>query len=67
MVMQFGTWNVCTLLQAGNKNIIAEAAERYEYKMDVATLQEIRWKGKGSIRKPKFTLHYSGNEDRQGS
>jgi len=39
MVMQFGTWNVCTLLQAGNMNIIAEEAERY--KREVVVLQEI--------------------------
>ena len=65
MVMRFGTWNVRALLQSGNMNIIAEEAERY--KMDVVALQEIRWKGKGSITKLKFTLHYSGNEDRQGN
>ena len=65
MVMRFGAWNVRTLLQAGNMNMIAEKAERY--KMDVVALQEIRRKGKGSIRKLKFTLHYSGNEDRQGN
>jgi len=63
-VMRFGTWNVRTLLQAGNMNMIAEEVERY--KMDVVALQEIRWQGKGSIRKVKFTLHYSGN-DRQGN
>jgi exonuclease III len=45
--------------------MIAEEAERY--KMDVVALQEIYWKGKGSIRKLKFTLHYSENEDRQGN
>jgi exonuclease III len=45
MVMRFGTWNVCTLLQAGNINITAEEAERY--KMDVVALQEICWKGRG--------------------
>jgi exonuclease III len=65
MVMRFGSWNVRTLLQAGNMNITAEEAERY--KMDVAAVQEIRWKGKDSIRKSKFTINYSGNEDRQGS
>jgi len=40
MVMRFGTWNVRTVLQAGNMNIIAEEVERY--KMDVVTLQQIR-------------------------
>ena len=58
MVKQFGTWNVCTLLQAGNMNMIAQEVERY--KMDAVALQEIRWKGKGSIRKVKFN-------DRQGN
>jgi endonuclease/exonuclease/phosphatase family metal-dependent hydrolase len=38
MVMHFGTWNVHTLLPAGNMNIRAEEAERY--KMDVVALQE---------------------------
>ena len=46
-------------------NVKAEEAERC--KMDVVALQEICWKGKGSIRKLKFTLHYSGNEDRHGN
>jgi len=65
MVMRFGTWNVRTLLQAGNMNMIVKEAERY--KMDAIVLQEICWKGKGSIRKSKFTLHYSGNEARRGN
>jgi len=38
--MRFGTWNVHTLLQAGNMNIIAKEAERY--KLEVVALQEIR-------------------------
>jgi len=62
-VMRFGTRNVRTLLQAGNMNAIAEEAEKY--KIDAVALQEIRWKGKGTTRKSKFTMHYSGSEDRQ--
>jgi exonuclease III len=58
-------WNVRTLLWAGNMNVTAEEAERY--KMDVIAPQEICWKGKGLIRKWKFTLYYSGNEDGQGN
>jgi exonuclease III len=63
--MRFGTWNVRTLLQAGNMNAIAEELQRY--KRDVAALQEICWKGKGIIRKLKYTMYYSGNENRQGN
>ena len=54
-----------TLPQAGNMNAIAEEAEKY--KMDAVALQEIQWKGKGTIRKSKFTMYYSGNEDKQGN
>jgi len=64
-IMRFGTWNVCTHLQVGNMNAIAEEAERY--KMVAVALQEIHWKGKGTSRKSKFTMYYSGNEDRQGN
>jgi len=64
-VRRFGTWNVRTLLQVGNMNSIAEEVERYM--MDAVALQETRWKGKGTIRKSKFTMYYSGNEDRQGN
>jgi hypothetical protein len=63
--MRFGTWNVRTLLQAGNTNATADEAERY--KMGVVALQEIRWKGRGLIKKSKFNLYHSGNEDRQGN
>ena len=63
--MRFGTWNVRTLLQAGGMNAIAEEVEKYN--MDAVALQEIRWKGKGVIRKSKFTMYYFGNEDRQGN
>jgi exonuclease III len=63
--MRLGTWNVRTLLQAGNMNAIAEELEKY--KMDITALQEIRWKGKGIIRKLKYTMYYSGNEIRQGN
>ena len=34
--------------------------------IDVVALQEVRWKGKGEIRKSNFTLYFSGNEEKQG-
>jgi len=45
----------------------ARAEEAEKYKMDTVALQEIRWKGKGTIRKSKFVMYYSGNEDKQGN
>jgi hypothetical protein len=56
---------VGTLLQTGNMNTTSDEAERY--KMVVAALQESRWKDKGLIRKSKFNIYYSGNEDNQGN
>ena len=53
------------VLQAGNMNIVVEEAERY--KIDVIALHELCWEGKNSIRKLKFTLDYSGNEDKQSN
>jgi Metal-dependent hydrolase len=35
--------------------------------MDVVALQEICWKSRGLIKKPKFNIYYSGNADRQGN
>ena len=63
-ILRFGTWNVRTMLQAGTMNSLSEEIEKY--RMDIVALQEIRWKGKGIIKKPKFTMYFSGNEERQG-
>jgi endonuclease/exonuclease/phosphatase family metal-dependent hydrolase len=46
-------------------NAIAEELEKYN--MDVTALQEIHWKGKGIIRKLKYAMYCSGNENRQGN
>ena len=34
--------------------------------MEIVALQEIRWKGRGEIHKPTFSVYYSGHETRQG-
>ncbi|XP_057666796.1 craniofacial development protein 2-like [Diorhabda carinulata] len=38
------------------------AAELRKYEVDVAAIQEIRWKEQGIINKKEYTLLYSGNE-----
>ena len=40
-------------------NIMGQEAEKY--KVDLVGLQEILWRGQGSIRKSKFILYYSGD------
>lgn len=63
--LRFGTWNVCTMLQAGKMNIIAEELARYRF--EIAALQEVRWKGQGQIDKKNYSFFYSGPEIRQGN
>lgn len=46
--------------------MISIAEEIRKYEMDIVTLQEIRWKGYGSLKKNNFTLYYSGNTEKQG-
>jgi len=42
---------------------MAEIAEELlKYDLDITALQEIRWKGYGRIRKPRYTLLYSAAE-----
>ncbi|XP_056640929.1 craniofacial development protein 2-like [Diorhabda sublineata] len=48
------------MLAPGNMEEIA--AELRKYEVDVAAIQEIRWKEQGIINKKEYTLLYSGNE-----
>ena len=38
--------------------------EMMKYKIEIITLQEIRWQGQGRIDKPDFTLLCSGSEEK---
>jgi exonuclease III len=58
--MKVGSWNVRTMSQAGKMAEIAD--ELLKYNLDITALQEIRWKGYGSIKKPRYILLYSGAE-----
>jgi len=63
MRMKVGSWNVRTMLLAGRVAEIAD--ELFKYDLDI---QEIRGKGYGRIRKPRYTLLYSraGKQGEQG-
>jgi len=60
MRIKVGRWNVRTILQAGKMAEIADELLKYDF--DITALQEIRWKGYGRIRKPRYNLLYSGAE-----
>ena len=49
-----------TILQVGKMAEIAN--ELMKYDLDITALQEIRWKGYGRIKKPRYILLYSGAE-----
>ncbi|KAI5731590.1 hypothetical protein M8J77_012944 [Diaphorina citri] len=44
----FGTWNIKSLHRPGSSSILVQ--ELKKYKIKVAALQEIRWKGVGSVK-----------------
>ena len=48
------------MLQAGKMAEIAD--ELLKYNLDITALQELRWKGYGRIKKPRYILLYSGAE-----
>jgi len=62
--LTFGTWNVQTMLQPGKMMEIAD--EVLKLGIDLVALQEIRWQGQREINKKKFTVIYSGPENRTG-
>lgn len=64
MDLKIGTWNLETMFQAGKLQEVADELEKLS--MDITAAQEIRWKGARRIDKLKFTLLYSGNQNKQG-
>jgi exonuclease III len=45
--MRFGTWNVRSLYRAGSLIAIRELAR---YKLDLVSVQEVRWDKGGTVR-----------------
>jgi exonuclease III len=53
---KIGTWNIGSLLQPGKKQEVAE--EIIKYIVDIAAVQEIRWRCTGQICKLKLILKF---------
>jgi exonuclease III len=54
--MRFGTWNVRSLYRVGAIKSVVEELEKY--KLDLAGVQEVRWKGEGYQTVDNYTFFY---------
>ena len=54
--MRFGTWNVRSLYRAGS--LTAAAREIARYKLDLVSVQEVRWDKGGTVRTRDCKLFY---------
>jgi hypothetical protein len=61
---KIGTWNIRSLLQPGKMQDVAEKIIKYN--VDIAAVQEIRWRDTGQICKMRYSFYYSGSLNRQG-
>lgn len=62
-ILKISTWNVRTLLKPGKMNEVANELRRY--KIDIAAIQEVRWKEHGQLKHKDYEIWYSG-EKKQG-
>jgi len=59
-----GTWNIMTLLEPGKlQELVDEIAKT---QIEILTLQEVRWPGKGQINKKDYLFYYSGTKEKTG-
>ena len=62
--MKIGTWNVRSLYRAGS--LKAAARELVRNKLDVVSVQEVRWDKGGTVRAGDYDFFYGkGNETHQ--
>ena len=63
-LLNIGTWNVQTLLQAGKLQELTEQIKKT--KLEIVAVQETRWSETGIIRKNGFIFYYGGPNFRTG-
>jgi len=54
------TWNVLSLKRAGTLKEVA--AEKEKYRIDIAAIKEIRWRGRAVLDTGNFILMYTCND-----
>jgi hypothetical protein len=64
MGIRFGTWNVRSLYRIGSLTTVAR--ELGKYKLDLVSVQVVRWEKGGTERAEHYTFFYGqGNGDHQ--
>jgi len=58
-----GTWNVRTLNRSGH--LMTAILELERYRLDIITIQEVRWPGEGSLKTGNWTVFHSGGTGHQ--
>ena len=53
MDVRFGTWNVKSLYRAGVLGLVTSEIDKY--RMDLVGVQEVRWKGIGTLESGNYT------------
>jgi exonuclease III len=56
-MIHIGTWNVKTMIKPQKMHEIVD--QMLKTHLQIITLQEIRWKGCGQLKKNKYSLYYS--------
>jgi exonuclease III len=60
--LNLATWNVRSLFRPGTlKNLIQELKK---YKINIAAVQDMRWKGNDTFDSDDYTICYSGSSDK---
>jgi len=63
-LLDIGTWDVNTMLKARKMQEITD--QIFGSQIQIAALQEIRWKGYGLLKKDKYSIYYSCNPNTMG-
>lgn len=61
--IKLGQWNVLSLYRLGSLRLLLKELDKYN--IDLAAIQEIRWKGSGLLEKRYHTIYYSCQEQCQ--
>jgi hypothetical protein len=62
MGRRFGTWNIRSFYRMGTLMIVSRQLSRY--RLDLVGVQEVRWKGSGTVPAGEYTFFYGkGNEN----